>query len=596
MNMMTRNDWCQLAWQVVARFPGTALSALRAQWDAHAEREEVMVTLFGPYDSGKSSLLKRLLVDEGGAVPNWLTISARPETFEASEIKILGVTICDTPGIAGGNEQHALVANDALALSDMIVLVLPPQMVTSGEGAFASVLAGDHFCCNANVAYAERGLAVMLNRMDEAGVSPDDDPEGYVSLRNRKAHEFDKLLRKAGGAGDVVTLFMGAADPYSLVGNRSPVERSDYDVGRSWDGIESFTGFLRGLARRKHELRRHAETRFLGAALGQAAKALRALSQERSTAIETAKGESEMHALSRRRLAALLDSAKTDLDRCISEEVAAAARRGGVDSKELRQVVSSRLEAALDRWVVKHDAEIDTLLQDVDCDLKGRRERPSSKLLWSSLDEDEGEAAESRDEKKGSGVTVGWAKKFVATLHKGFREIHAARFGMTVQKSREELNRLGRAPSFAEYVKETGKKAIRFQDEKQAGSAKWSMHMDAGLQAVVPAIIELGGLVVDARSEQRRAEEQTRRRTEATQAVESFAKKLAADAWAWWCDEGVPAAAKEGLQAAQDAADEVKNALAADVDGIKVVLGEIEDCLARLRLLGVRAADAIAAD
>ena len=91
-------------------------------------------------------------------------------------------------------------------------------------------------------------------------------------------------------------------------------------------------------------------------------------------------------------------------------------------------------------------------------------------------------------------------------------------------------------------------------------------------------------------------EEQGQRRVEATQAVETFAKKLAADAWAWWCDEGLPAAAKDGLQAAQDAADDVKNALAAEVDGIKATLGEVEDCLARLRLFGVRATNAIAAD
>ena len=50
-----------------------------------------MVTFFGPYDSGKSTLLKRLLVDEGCKVPDWLTISPRPETFEQNKIEALGV-------------------------------------------------------------------------------------------------------------------------------------------------------------------------------------------------------------------------------------------------------------------------------------------------------------------------------------------------------------------------------------------------------------------------------------------------------------------------------------------------------------------------
>jgi putative ribosome biogenesis GTPase RsgA len=57
------------------------------------------VTFFGAFDCGKSSLLRRLLVDDDIAVPDWLTISARHETFAASDIRYRGAILRDTPGV-----------------------------------------------------------------------------------------------------------------------------------------------------------------------------------------------------------------------------------------------------------------------------------------------------------------------------------------------------------------------------------------------------------------------------------------------------------------------------------------------------------------
>ena len=147
-------DWCDEAWAAVQETPGGVGAELRARWEAHASRDHVVVTFFGPYDSGKSSLLKRLLVDDGKPVPDWLTVSGRRETFEPKEVSVAGLVVRDTPGIAGGNELHEAIAKEALLLTDAIALVLPPQLVTSDRESLVAVFNGRRFRCAARLAFA----------------------------------------------------------------------------------------------------------------------------------------------------------------------------------------------------------------------------------------------------------------------------------------------------------------------------------------------------------------------------------------------------------------------------------------------------------
>ncbi|MCC6644963.1 MAG: GTPase domain-containing protein [Polyangiaceae bacterium] len=167
----------------------------------------MVVTLFGPYDSGRSSLLKRLFVDDGKPVPDWLTVSGRRETLEPQEVSVASVAglvvrdVRDTPGIAGGNELHEAIAKEALLLTDAIALVLPPQLVTSVTSDRESLVGafnGRRFGCAARSAFAERGLPIVLSRMDEAGAMPRDDSRGYRELVERKQRELSDLLRSEG--------------------------------------------------------------------------------------------------------------------------------------------------------------------------------------------------------------------------------------------------------------------------------------------------------------------------------------------------------------------------------------------------------------
>jgi hypothetical protein len=48
----------------------------------------------------------------------------------------------DTPGIAAGEPCHEDLANDALTLTDALLLVLPPQLVAGDAERLASLING----------------------------------------------------------------------------------------------------------------------------------------------------------------------------------------------------------------------------------------------------------------------------------------------------------------------------------------------------------------------------------------------------------------------------------------------------------------------
>ena len=134
-------------------------------WDQFAASDRPVVTLFGAYDTGKSALVRRLLVDAGLEVPEWVTISARHETFEVGAIDFRGVSLRDTPGLAPGADDARAVANTAQALqaaglTDVLVVMMNPQLPTAERGLLISA--------------AGRSLAGRL------------DPPGHLEVRQHR--------------------------------------------------------------------------------------------------------------------------------------------------------------------------------------------------------------------------------------------------------------------------------------------------------------------------------------------------------------------------------------------------------------------------
>ena len=577
MNAAIR-EWCQRAWKELDGLPADVGTDVRSRWEAHASRGEIVLTLFGPYDSGKSSLLKRLLVDEGLPVPDWLTVSGRRETFEPREAAVAGLVLRDTPGIAGGNEFHEQVAIEALLLADVVALVLPPQLVTSDREAIVAVINGKHFGCSAAVAFSSHGLAVVLSRMDEAGAMPRDDIAGYRALVLRKREELRALLSTEGVPEDVVVVHVVAADPFGLVGNGIPSGRTEYDADRQWDGVEAFADFLHGLPERKAELRLHGEARFLGAELGAVESSLAKMDVESRTAAQAAANESTAHSLVQERLKALLGAARADLDRRIEEEISVAGRRGAADAKELQNVVLGRIEIALERWAKEHDASLEALVREADAEMKTRRASPG----WKKLSEVLGERCSKSDDipsGKGPRETVDKVQRVTKILHKGFRDAQPAMIGMSIENARSELQRLGRAASFEEYAMQSGKGATRLRDAAHATQARRAVLLDVGFDVAIPAILELGGLLSEVYVEQKAAEQRAARREEVRSVIARSSKQLADRAWSLWRDEGIPAAVEAALKEARESAEGAAAALEAETARISSMLSSVRDRL-----------------
>lgn len=112
------------------------------QWQQFSGQAAIRTVIFGAYDSGKSSLLKRLLVEAGSPVPDWVTISARRETFESREVVAGPIAFVDSPGLSSGNGEHDIISRKALQLADAYIWVMPPQLVTSGQADFVAFLNG----------------------------------------------------------------------------------------------------------------------------------------------------------------------------------------------------------------------------------------------------------------------------------------------------------------------------------------------------------------------------------------------------------------------------------------------------------------------
>ena len=120
------NGWIGQAWATLETIPGasSAVAQERLRWDEFHALDTLEVVLFGAYDAGKSSLLKRLLVDWGSPVPEWLTVSGRRETFESKRVEVTGLGLTDTPGLSSGNGEHDDLTLGAMRIADAYLWVM----------------------------------------------------------------------------------------------------------------------------------------------------------------------------------------------------------------------------------------------------------------------------------------------------------------------------------------------------------------------------------------------------------------------------------------------------------------------------------------
>ncbi|RNL60210.1 GTPase, partial [Arthrobacter oryzae] len=233
-------DWTQLLADATTR-DAAFRSALVAATPPRGARPSVAVA--GDVSAGKSSFIKRLLVEMDGDVPETLRIRADPTTDNVHVYQLGSVDVVDTPGFQSGRSGHDDKAVSATTNAALVIVLLHVNLLIGDTARLEGVIKG---------ATAAPGkwprILFLINRCDELGVDPIHGVDEYFNRRDRKAAELHAALASRGIDIDTHHIHGIAADPFSAVGRHLPVTRAAYDANRHWDGVGAFLEALGSLS------------------------------------------------------------------------------------------------------------------------------------------------------------------------------------------------------------------------------------------------------------------------------------------------------------------------------------------------------------
>jgi hypothetical protein len=518
----TVNCWIGQAWSSLELIPGasSAVSRERLRWGKFHNIDTLEVVVFGAYDAGKSSLLKRLLVDWRIPVPEWLTVSGRRETFESKRVVAKGLGLTDTPGLGSGNNEHDDLTLGAMRLADFYLWVLPPQLVTTGKERFLEVLFGD-------VGIAEATIAVVA-RMDEAGVDPSDNEVGFSGLCLKKKQELTSLVATDSPDKKLSSMHCVVADPYQIVGNTTDPEPEIYDLGRSWDGVKDLADEILALREHRSELRRQAGARFVRLLLSDVLDELGRLSEDLTLSKEGMDNEADRHAIYEERLEAMQRQARSDLHLRIEDSLLSVSR-SGVTGAESIQSLELTLSKLIDEWAEGSFSQYRQLVGDLELEVRERMTGPSMdgfRRLVQEAEEHEAQATSPRSDPLKTGRR---ALAFGPALRKAFEKYAASELGMTIKEAADRLKKLESSGETVEkLIKSQGPRAT-FHGAEQLKKASQFVKWGSVLDAVGPLVEELGSALLDVAGEvmtAKRAEERAQQRLELRRQLRDEAQKL----------------------------------------------------------------------
>ena len=164
---------------------GGWLQDATATLDAARAAGDPVTALVGPFDAGKSSLLKRLCIETGTPIPDRLYISGEPATTSVDEVRIGSWIIRDTPGLESEHAGHDSAGFQSALSAERTMLVLLPNLFA--EDSITAEL----------VRQLEPGaVEVILSRIDKAVMSPT--PSAIRKWGDTKATEVRELLARLG--------------------------------------------------------------------------------------------------------------------------------------------------------------------------------------------------------------------------------------------------------------------------------------------------------------------------------------------------------------------------------------------------------------
>lgn len=219
-----------------------AASQSVAELNALAARGRARLQLFGDYSAGKTSFVRRLLIDGGLPLPDSLEVRADPTTDRIHVYEWEDVDVIDTPGLQSTKDAHGRVALAAYPDASAIIYLLQPNLLVGSTDAIERVLKGDRA---AGLAPKLDRTIFVIHRSDELGADPEVVPDEYVRLCERKKTELQQALLSRGIRVADDRVFCMSADPYQLVGDRRDVSSDQFDRFRSWDGFAEFRKTIR---------------------------------------------------------------------------------------------------------------------------------------------------------------------------------------------------------------------------------------------------------------------------------------------------------------------------------------------------------------
>lgn len=518
--------WTDRAWSelVLIPGPGEVVAEHRSRWERFKALDVTEVVVFGSYDAGKSSLLKRLLVDWGSAVPDWLTISGRRETFEAKRVTVDGLGFVDTPGLGSGDSRHDTLTLSAMELADAYLWVLPPQLVTAGKEDLLELLFGKR-------GIAEATLAVVA-RMDEAGIDPADNEAGFSELRGRKESELLSLLQSAKSPRQVRSVHCVVADPYQMVGSTPNPARELYDLGRSWDGVGELGQSIRALRDQRDVLRRAAGARFVRIVIEVVRNELQRLADDLSEGKEGLDNQIHHHALYEQKIDAMQRQARAELHRRI-EDTLLSASRSGRTGPETIHALHDALSDLVDDWAEGSFAEVRRLADELELEVRERATGPSMDGFHRLADELAARETE-MDQPRTDLVTIGRkAMDLLPAVREAFERYAAMELGMSLKEAAGRLEGLESSTGTVETFINSTKRTMVFRGAQRAERASHFVKWARVLDAVVPFVEQLGGLLLEVANEtmtSKQADERAQARREIRAQLRQEAEKLEASA------------------------------------------------------------------
>jgi predicted GTPase len=200
--------------------------------------------LLGDYNTGKTSFIKRLLIDAGQPIPAMAEVRADPTTSRLAEYEWEKVLLVDSPGLQSLRQSDSQLTMGNVPDASYLICILQPNLLGSTLDLLCPVLLGDEA---SGLAPKLRRTVVVINRADELGPDPEDDLAEYERACRRKQVEVLQALQRRGIELPPDRIICIAADPYGRVGDRRDVNSEQYARFREWDGVSAFVRAFRSM-------------------------------------------------------------------------------------------------------------------------------------------------------------------------------------------------------------------------------------------------------------------------------------------------------------------------------------------------------------